>query len=217
MGHVVKNVGGVQETFKSVEQPGDVYEATPKATQKEVVDFLNRNLYATPAWLLNKEILNKFSNPGLEDMVTTLQANNLKSLLSPARLFRLNVCTARYGAGVYSVDELLADAKKGVWSELGAAAPIDIYRRKLQKEYIGALIALMHPEPPAPAPVAPPRGLNIFTGDIRNTDIPSAARAQLVELRTEIAGAIPRETDRMSKYHLQDVLERIKEALNPKQ
>src|SRR5215469_373670 len=120
MGHVVKNVGGVQETFKSVEQSGDVYEVTPKAMQKEAVDFLNKNLYATPTWLLNKDILNKFSNPGLEDLVSTLQANNLKSLLSPARLFRLDVCAGRYGSSAYGVDELLTDAKRGVWSELGA-------------------------------------------------------------------------------------------------
>ena len=220
MGHVVKNVGGVQETFKSVEQAGDVYEPTPKAMQKEAVDFLNKNLYATPGWLLNKEILNKFSNPGLEDQVSTVQANNLKSLLSPARLFRLSVCSGRYGNAAYSVEELLADAKKGVWSELGAAGPIDSYRRKLQKEYVADLVALIGAEAPAPPPAIPgglPRGFNIFTGDIRNTDVPSAARAQLVELRTEITGAIPRETDKVSKNHLQDVLERIKQALNPKQ
>jgi len=219
MGHVVKNVGGVQETFKSIEQSGDVYEVTPKAMQKEAVDFLNKNLYATPTWLLNKEILNKFSNPGLEDQVSTVQANSLKSLLSAARLFRLSVCVGRYGNTAYSVDELLADTKKGVWSELGPASTIDPYRRKLQKEYIADLTALISTE----APVSPviigalPRGFSFFTGDIRTTDVPSAARAQLVELRTEIGGAIPRETDRASKQHLQDVLERIKQALNPKQ
>lgn len=219
MGHVVKNVGGVQETFKSIEQSGDVYEVTPKAMQKEAVDFLNKNLYATPTWLLNKEILNKFSNPGVEDQVSTVQANSLKSLLSAARLFRLSVCVGRYGNTAYSVDELLADTKKGVWSELGPASTIDPYRRKLQKEYIADLTALISME----APVSPviigalPRGFSFFTGDIRTTDVPSAARAQLVELRTEIGGAIAREADRASKQHLQDVLERIKQALNPKQ
>ncbi|HEY4111720.1 zinc-dependent metalloprotease [Puia sp.] len=219
MGHVVKNVGGVQETFKSVEQSGDVYEATPKATQKEAVDFLSKNLYATPTWLLNKDILNKFSNPGLEDQVSTVQANNLKSLLSPARMFRLAVCVERYGNATYSVDDLLSDAKKGVWSELAAAGPIDAYRRKLQKEYIADLTALISTQAPmTPAiPGGLPRGFNVFTGDIRNTDVPSAARAQLVALRSEISGAIPRETDKASKNHLQDVLERIRQALDPKQ
>ena len=218
MGHVTKNVGGVQETFKSVEQTGDVYEATPKATQKEAVDFLNKNLFATPVWLLNKDILNKFANPGAEDQVSTVQANTLKSLLSAARLYRLAICTQRYGNNVYSVDDLLTDAKKGVWGELASGATIDPYRRNLQKQYVQALIALITPQEAAqiPRPANLPRGLVIFTGDIRFTDVPSIARAQLVELRSEIAAAIAREADKVSKYHLQDVQERIKQALNPK-
>ena len=62
-----------------------------------------------------------------------------------------------------------------------------------------------------------PAGFTLSVGgDIKNTDVPSIARAQLVELRSEIAGAIARETDKVSKYHLQDLQERIKEALNPK-
>lgn len=217
MGHVTKNVGGVQETFKSVEQPGDVYEATPKATQKEAVEFLNKQLFATPVWLLNKDILNKFSNPGTEEALSTLQENVLKSLLSAGRLYRLAVCTGRYGSSVYSVDDLLTDAKKGVWTELPTGAAIDQFRRNLQKVYVGALASLVNPEAPSPAPAGLPRGLGIFAGDIKNTDVPSFARAQLVELKSEIAAAILKETDKASKYHLQDVQDRIKKALDPKQ
>jgi len=217
MGHVVKNVGGIQETFRSVEQPGDTYEITPKATQKEAVDLLNKQLFATPTWLFNKEILNKFSNPASAETITTVQANILKSLLSSARLFRMAGCTGRYGSASYSVDELLADAKKGVWSELAGAGVIDMYRRNLQKTYIDALVSLVNPAAPV-VPAGLPAGFALLIGgDIKNTDVPSIARAQLAELRNEIAAAIPRETDKVSKYHLQDVLERIKLALNPKQ
>src|SRR5580658_1200857 len=132
MGHVTKNVGGVQETFKSVEQTGDVYEATPKATQKEAVDFLNKQLFATPTWLLNKDILNKFSNPAATELVATIQTNTLNSVLSGARLFRMAICMERYGAaGTYTVDDLISDLKKGIWSELNTAAPTDAYRRNL--------------------------------------------------------------------------------------
>jgi hypothetical protein len=217
MGHVTKNVGGVQETFKSVEETGDVYEATPKATQKDAVDFLNKQLFATPTWLLNKDILNKFANPGQEDQVSTVQANVLKSLLSAGRLYRLAICTQRYGTGVYSVDELLTDAKKGVWGELATGAAIDSYRRNLQKQYVQALITLINPEPAPQLPpgVTIPRGFSIFTGDIRFTDVPSIARAHLAALRTEISGAVARETDKVSRYHLQDVAEKIRLALNP--
>jgi len=104
------------------------------------VDFLNKQLFATPSWLLNKEILNKFSNPGSAEQVATVQANVLKGLLSSARLFRMSVCTGRYGSTAYGVDEMLTDAKKGVWTELTAASPIDIFRRNLQKVYIDALL-----------------------------------------------------------------------------
>jgi ribosomal protein S18 acetylase RimI-like enzyme len=218
MGHVTKNVGGIYETFKSVEQAGDVYEATPKATQKEAVEFLNKQLFATPSWLLNKDILNKFSNPALTETVGTVQANTLNSLLSGGRLFRMSVCSGRYGASAtYGVDELLVDVKKGVWTELATGSPIDIFRRNLQKTYAEDLINLVNPPPPPPLPAGLPRGLAfLFTGNIKNTDVPSIARAQLVELKNEITGAIPRTTDKLSKYHLQDVLERIKQALNPK-
>ncbi|HEV2354756.1 MAG TPA: zinc-dependent metalloprotease [Puia sp.] len=217
MGHVTKNVGGVQETFKSVEQPGNVYEATPKATQREAVDFLNRQLFATPTWLLNKDILDKFANPGTEEAVSRVQSGILRSLLSAARLYRLTVCSGRYGASAYSVDDLLTDAKKGVWSELPTGAPIDIYRRNLQKEYIEDLAALVNPAAPTAPNAGLPRGLVVFTGDIKNTDVPSIARAQLVQLKSEIAAAIAKETDKVSRYHLQDVAERIRQALEPKE
>ena len=214
VGHVTKNVGGIYETFKSVEQPGDVYDVTPKATQKEAVDFLNKQLFATPSWILNKDILNKFSEPSGPEQVINLQTNTLKSLLSGTRIFRLLICTERYNNS-YSPDEFLTDVKKGVWTELPAAAAIDIYRRNLQKVYIDALISLINPT----APIIPdlPRGFFINFPDTKNSDIPSIARAQLNELKNEIASAIPRETDKLSKYHLQDLLERIKQALNPKQ
>ena len=217
MGHVVKNVGGIQETFKSVEQPGDIYEVTPKATQKTAVDFLNRQLFATPTWLLNKDILNKFANPGSADQVSAVQANVLKGLLSSSRLYRMSTCVSRFGSAAYGVDELLSDAKKGVWSELPSASPIDIYRRNLQKVYIDALINLLNAAPPSIPAGLPPGLLLLFGGDIKNTDVPSIARAQLIELRAGILAAAPVETDKLSKYHLQDLAERIKEALNPKQ
>ncbi|MBN9386113.1 MAG: zinc-dependent metalloprotease [Chitinophagaceae bacterium] len=217
MGHVVKNVGGIFETFKSIEQSGDVYEPIPRAIQKEAVDFLSKQLFTTPTWLLNKEILNKFSHPAATETVGNVQAGVLNSLLSGARLFRMSVCAGRYGAAsVYGPDELLADAKKSVWSELNTGAAIDIFRRNLQKTYIDALINLINPPPPTPVPAGLPRGLSVlFTGSIKNTDVPSIARAQLVELRSEALSAAARTTDKLSKYHLQDVAERIRQALNP--
>ncbi|OQP58864.1 hypothetical protein A4R26_22030 [Niastella populi] len=53
--HVAKYIGGRYETFKSVEQPGAVYEQVPEALQIEAMRFLN--VFVTPTWLLDKKIL----------------------------------------------------------------------------------------------------------------------------------------------------------------
>lgn len=55
-----------------------------------------------------------------------------------------------------------------------------------------------------------------FGPDPKNTDITSVVRAHLNSLRNEIQGAITSMPDNMSKYHLQDVAQRIKNALDPK-
>jgi hypothetical protein len=218
MNHVTKNIGGIYETFKSVEQTGDVYQPTPKPIQKEAVVFLNSQLFETPTWLLNKDILNKFSNPATNETITNTQANVLNSVLSSVRLFRMSTSAARYGAAnTYGVDELIEDVKKGIWSELKTKKPIDVYRRNLQKTYVEAVINLINPPQIYLPPNLPRSFAVLFGGDTKNTDVPSVARANLVTLRNEITAAIPGTTDKLSKYHLQDVIERIKQALNPKQ
>jgi uncharacterized protein (DUF2267 family) len=46
-------------------------------------------------------------------------------------------------------------------------------------------------------------------------DAKSIIRAYLTGLRAEISGSAARSTDNMTKYHLQDLAERINKALNP--
>jgi len=216
--HVAKNIGGIYETLKSVEQPGNVYEATPKAIQKEAFTFLNNELFVTPGWLLNKDILNKFSDPATTENVASVQTNTLISLLSASRLFRMNTCSIRYGPeNTYTVDELLEDIKKEIWKELFTQKSTDAFRRNLQKTHVEALINLIN-APQVTIPNGFPRSFLIWGGgDIKNTDIPSIARAQLNSLKNQITASLPATKDKISRYHLQDVLERIKAALNPKQ
>lgn len=217
MNHVSKNVGGIYETLKSVEQPGDVYKPTPKAIQQQAVAFLHMQLFEPPYWLLNKDILNKTNSPSSNENIINTQGSVLQSLLSSSLLFRMSVISERYGkAATYNPDDLVTDLEKGIWKELSAPAAIDPYRRNLQKEYVESLVALMNPTQPV-MPANLPRGLILmFGGDIKNTDIPSIARAHLVALRKRMLIAIPTISDKLSRYHLLDVAERIKQALEPK-
>jgi hypothetical protein len=212
MGHVIKNVGGVYETPKSIEQTNeDVYEPTPKAIQKEAVAFLNEQLFQTPDWLLDRRVLNKISNPVSNEMVGNLQVTGLNILLSPARMARLATANNRYSQeNTYTLDNMMDDVQAGIWKELKTGKSIDGYRRNLQKAYIDALNGLINPA--APALIAP----NFQPLNTSVTDVISVSRAKLAALKTQVDAAIPRTTDKMTKYHLQDVSYRIKKALDPK-
>jgi hypothetical protein len=215
IGHVLKNVGSVYETFHSVEQPGDVYAPAPKSRQQEAVAFLNKQLFETPRWLLDNSILNKISNPSGGDPVGSLQTSALNSLLSSGRMNSMLQSASRFGeAQAYTVEDLLTDTRKEIWKELVTHRPIDVYRRNLQKTYAEALITIV--SPPAAGPGAGGGMTVSFGGGSKNTDLSSIARAELISLRSRIQAAIPATTDKLSKYHLEDLSERIKQALNPR-
>ncbi len=216
MYHVVKNIGGIYETFKSVEQKGDVYDPVSRAKQKDALSFLGKQLFATPAWLIDKNILNKFSNPGLAEMAGSVQTNTLNSLLGNGRLFRMSTITARFGsANTYPVEVYIDDLRKMIWIELVTKKPMDIYRRNLQRNFVSDLIELLNP-PAINLPIGFPKELAVlFSGNLNNTDVPAIARANLVLLKTQIAAAIPGTRDKLTRYHLQDLEQRIKDALSP--
>ncbi len=52
--------------------------------------------------------------------------------------------------------------------------------------------------------------------DVSQSDIRPMVRAELNTLRGQIRAAIPRIADRMSRYHLEDVVKRINQILDPK-
>lgn len=215
MFHVLKNVGGIYETPKSVEQTGDVYEPTPKSIQQEAIAFLHKQLFETPTWLIDRDVLNKFSNPTGFETVSGVQVNVLNNLLSGSRLNRLSAGTNRFGDNTYTLVDMIEDVRKGLWSELTTKKAIDANRRGLQKAYAEALITLLDEKAFTNAQMG--RGnVSVANSVFKNTDVMSVARAQLVSLRAQINAAIPGTPDKMSKYHLQDVSERIKQALEPK-
>lgn len=216
MGHAVTYIGGSYTDLKTTDQDGAVYTVVPKALQKEAMTFLQKNLFTTPTWLLNKAIMDKVTSP-VEDKVSGLQDVWLGALLNTNRLSRLITETNR-DANAYRIDEFMEDLKKGIFSELAAHAPIDNFRRNLQKSFVEKMSVLASITPAAPAG----GGGGIFisfggpTVDVKKTDISSVARGELRTLKAQIAAAAATYGDKMSKYHLQDLNERIDRVLNPR-
>src|SRR5207344_1217321 len=135
--HVSANVATVYENWKTVEQPGDIYTVPSKAKQKEAVAFLTKEVFTTPEWLLNNEILNKISNPVRMGSTANIQARAIDLTLSDRVFNTLLLMENRYGKNnVYTIVEYMNDIKAGVWTELKTKKPVDIYRRGLQKNYL---------------------------------------------------------------------------------
>ncbi|HQR92204.1 MAG: zinc-dependent metalloprotease [Bacteroidetes bacterium 24-39-8] len=218
MGHVTANVGGVYETFKVAEQNEAVYEITPKTRQKEAVAFLNKQIFETPNWLIDRELWNKFNNPVSNDPIMSTQDAVLGSLISPTKLGRLQLASNRFGADkAYNAMELLNDVQTGLFSELSSKKTIDQYRRLLQMSYVDKLVAILNPPTTAGVTIITLGGRGGGASiDLNKSDVPAIVRAQLVALRTQINSSAAGFGDKLSKIHLQNLSERIKRSLDPK-
>ena len=214
MGHVLRNVGGIQETYKSVEEKGDVYTPTTVATQKQAMQFFHTQLFTTPKWLLDASILNKFANPSSNERVQTIQTSILKSLLDKNRLYRITTSHTRFGANSYALNEMMDDLRKGLFSDVNKG---DIYRRNLQKTYVGQLDDLINPPANTAASAASAMmRLGAPSADVENTDVVSEAKAQLKKLTATLQAAKAGATDASAVNHINDLQDRIKHALDPK-
>ena len=214
MGHVSRNISGIYKTPKVVEDPGPVYQYEPKIKQVESVAFLNKQLFNTPNWLIDQDI---FAKTGINPLTVIggIQDATLNRLMSANTLSKLIDAETAVGTEAYKITDLLSDLKKGIWSELNSQQAISVYRRNLQKSYVAILNNLLNP----PA-INASRGVVTFGQPVVNTDnsdITSVVRAHLVSLKRDVNAAAASNADPMSKYHLQDVSNRITKVLYPKE
>ena len=209
MGHVTKNVGGIYDNPKTYDMTGNQFDVVPAAIQNEAVAFLNEQLFKTPKWLLDQNILAKINPDNGVDNIKRMQDGVLTSLLSGDRMVRL-IETSSLNKANYSVDELMSDLKNGIFSELKTNTAIDVYRRNLQKLFINKVTAALDNERKATAT------FNRRTINLSETDLPSIARGQLIDLKNKMKASAPLMTDRLSRFHLLDLVARIDSALEPK-
>ena len=222
MGHVTKYVGGIYETPKTYDQEGSVYVPTPKNLQKDAVTFLNKQLFETPKWMLDPDVMN-LTRPGAGvEQIRAMQEATLNGLHDYSRMQRL-IESSAINANAYSLDDLFTDLRKGIWSELSAGKAIDNFRRNVQKVHVEKLLALLNPPTSTPSSSGPRFSSPFFpaspaspVADPKKSDVISLSRAHLLILKTDVSAAIPLTSDKLSRYHLQDVLARINQGLDPK-
>jgi hypothetical protein len=205
MSHVAAVVGGAesQERYGT----GPRFEPLSRARQREAVLFLNENAFRPPAYFLDRELLRRMEQEGAVSRFRGPQMSILNTLLADSRLNRLIEYEALAGPGQqkYTVANLLADLRTGIWGELSSNRPvIDVYRRNLQRAYIEAVGVRVNPPPPAAN-----ASLSI------SNDARPILRGELVELDRVVEQAIRRTNDPMTRLHLQDVHLQIQRILDP--
>ncbi len=215
MGHVSANIGGVYEMFKTYDQEGAVYTHVPADRQKRSMKFINDQLFETPMWLMDQSIFNKIEFDGSVERMRKLQKKTLDNILDFGRLARMIENESINGSEAYSIIEMMNDLRDGIWTELKAGSKITVYRRNLQRAHIDRLAHLMT-EKQAEIPAAFRRFIERTDVSASQSDIRAVVRAELNELRKTINSAINRTSDKMSKYHLADAVERIELILDPK-
>ncbi|RXG17589.1 putative protein DUF5118 [Leeuwenhoekiella aestuarii] len=208
MGHVSNNIGGVYEYNKTYDQEGVVYIPVPKERQKESMEFLQNQLFTTPEWMVDTQILNRIESDGNLERVRSVQERTLNNVLDFGRMGRMIENETLNGKSAYTLTEMMNDLRSGIFSELRSGKKIDTYRRNLQRAYVERLEYLLTKEQEGRS--------NATRVNVSQSDIRAVSRAELNTLRSLVTRAISRTGDSLSRYHLQDLRERIDLILDPR-
>ena len=122
---------------------------------------------------------------------------------------------ASNGRDVYPLADMLADVRRGIWTEVSSGAQIDAVRRNLQRSYLELFDTKLNGTRPVQG-VPPGQGPAVVIGPQRtSSDARALLRGELSTLDGQIAAALPRVRDRVTRYHLLDVRHEIRRILEP--
>ncbi len=216
IGHVTTIVSGVNEVRKASDQAGVIFTTVPRARQQGAVAWLIQNVFTTPTWVIDQEILARLENNGIVERVRNRQVATLNGLLDPVRMGRLIEQQAKLGNEAYTLSNLFTEVRRGVWGDLAGGPAPDTYKRNLQRGYIDRMQFLMTQEPPPPPAGIPAQFLALFPRmNVSQSDIRAVARAELESLERSAAAAAARAGDPLIRAHYRDVAVRISRILNP--
>ncbi|WP_289665388.1 zinc-dependent metalloprotease [Flavobacterium panacagri] len=207
VGHVVTNVGGIYENTKKPNQAGSVYEVVPKAKQIEAMNWLQKNAFESPTWIVNTKTLQNTEFAGYTEKFRNLQVRQLNNLMTLGRIGRLMDNEILSGDNYKALD-FFKDIRKGIWKEAVAAGNVTVYRRNLQRAYIDRMSYLMTEE-------IKPTDRSATYFNTAQSDLRALVRGELVALRKSLVTAKATGINTETKYHYEDCIKRIDLILNP--
>ncbi|MDP9077074.1 MAG: zinc-dependent metalloprotease [Bacteroidota bacterium] len=204
--HVVPYIGGMYVTNKTQEQKEKSFDFVNQHDQQKAIEFLSREAFETPQWLIDKAELAQFDNGLITEKIKAVQTGILESLLAPARLARLYNAEVLDKDHAYFVTKLLHQLQQSIFK----AAP-DPFQRNLQRSYVKLLSDLLKSNYKFNLDHDSPDHGNTPI-DVSLSDIKPMVRAELENLKTNM----PSSNDKFLQAHYKDLKYRINEALNLK-
>jgi hypothetical protein len=197
--HVAQIVGGFDTRQVHGGQAGMRFTPIARGRQAEAVRFLSERFFSTPSFLLKPEILRRIEPQGAVDRIRVAQQRVLTSLLGTSRIGRLVEQEALDGAAAYKPTEMLADVRRGLWSELEAPrVTVDAYRRAIQRSYLQLFDERLN-------------GRQAARDDVR-----AFFRGELATLGGQLAAAQAKAGDTATRMHLMDAKREVERILDPK-
>lgn len=192
LGHVVANVGGVIEINTTQDQDMASYNYVNKQKQLRAINFLDKNIFTTPTWIINQDLARRFEEDGIVDRIKNLQGNTLGQLFNVKRLNRMSENESLNGQQAYTVYDLFNDTREMIMAKNQS----DLYVRNLQRAYISELSELLDKKE--------------NNADI--SDIKAAARGTLFTIYNNIK--VKKDMQNMIRMHQLDLKQRIAEILD---
>ena len=87
--HVIRMVGGVNETLMHKGQDNIPFKNLDQQAQIQALNFLNTHLWKTQDWLMQKPLISKIKNEGVLKLLQNLQLSALNRILSVKNLNRI--------------------------------------------------------------------------------------------------------------------------------
>jgi len=144
MGHVIANIGGLREVYKTYDQNEPTYTHASMDKQKRAMSFLNTHVFNTPQWLNDKDILARITPGAYMDRLGGLQNFVFRSLFNKDRMKRMVENEIANQAGAYSLSSLFSDTHRSIFNKNQNLE--DPYIRNLQRVYVEKLGELVNSE-----------------------------------------------------------------------
>ena len=142
--HVIGVIGGVNQTLINTNQDGSyTYVNVNKHEQIKALDFLDKELWATPLWLLNKDIISQFNNSDGLYKIEAMHERALNSLLSSTRLNRMLSSDNSIKGDALKYYELFDNLFESIFQKV---VPTDQIKRNLQISFTKKISELITEE-----------------------------------------------------------------------